>query len=418
MSQQFFFNPAFRRYLSLLRNLHELIRGGTDETAAGEALRDSMDQPAENLTAEEVECLNGISADFYSLSSDFEHQVLPKTPTADSFIRDSFNARNVRDYAKSMTLLRKAQDHLELWQLSYVRGSILSEAGEPLAAADFFLKAANLYPQNSNFRFMWLAALAKGSPEAAIAESIRVLQDPSAYAAKFVYKAADIAFAATRHMDTATAMSRTEELIPIFEETILRLQVSGEANEDPGVLAGAISLLGFCYEHVGHSDKALKCFDEGLVMFPENDALRVARGIHLYGTDTERSVADFAEATRLHSVLVWPYLFLAHFSLMKGQVENCLRYSGEALRRSRHVQVTADCLEWIAICQATLGYPPSTVLSTFDEALMLAPDCARIKSNKAYFEQYRMTAEHPSWRQVSTDALRDTGRRSFMPQAA
>ncbi|MDA1230056.1 MAG: hypothetical protein O2856_04720 [Planctomycetota bacterium] len=415
---QFFQNPAFRQYLSFLRRLHELIRSGADETAEGEALRDSMDLPAESLATEEIECLNGISADFYSLSDHIEHTVLPRTVTSDSFIRESFNAKNMRDYAKSITLLHQAQPHLELWQLSYVRGSILVEAGESLAAADFFLKAADLYPANPSFRFMWLAALAKGSPAAAIKESTRILQEPSAHPAKFVYKAADIAFAATRDMDTAKAMRRTEESIPVFEETILRLQVSGEAKEGPGVLAAAISLLGFCHEHLGHGDEAIQYFNEGLSLFPANDTLRVARGIHLYGTNTGQSVEDFVVATQLHSVLVWPYLFLAHYYLTKGQTEDCLRYAGEALQRSPHSQITADCLEWIAICQATLGYPLSTVLSTFNEALKLSPNNERIKKNTENFERHREAIAPASWMQVSTDALRELGQHRFMPQAA
>ena len=418
IDQQFFLNPAFRKYLSLLRDLHELIRSGNDETPQGEALRDSMDQPAEKLTMEEVDCLNGISADFYSLANEFEHTVLPKTADADWSILESHNARSKRDYAKSMTFLRRAQQHLELRQLSYVRGSILLEAGEPLAAADFFLNAATRFPENPDFRFMWLAAIAKADPKAASSEADRILQAPSAHPAKLVYKAADITFASTRDLDATTAERRTRELIPIVEEIILRLKVSGEAIEDTSVVAAAITLLGFCHEHVGNGDEALKYFDEELSCFPANDVLRVARGIHLYGTDTEKSVADFVEAIQLHSVLVWPYLFLAHESLMKGKIEDCLRYSGEALQRSRHNRITADCLEWIAICQASLGYPPSTVLSTFEEALKLAPDCERIKTNKAQFEQPRFVAQSASWIKISTDALRDTGRRSVMTQAA
>ncbi|MBL8819393.1 MAG: hypothetical protein JNL58_25400 [Planctomyces sp.] len=418
MNNQFFFNPMFRKYLSLLRNLHELIRNGIDETVEGEALRDSMDGPAASLTSEEIDCLNGISADFYSLAPDFHHTPAPKTAEVDSFIRESFDARNHNDYASSITLLRKAQRHLELWQLSYVRGSILLEAGEPLAASDFFLRAADLYPSNTNFRVMWLTALAKGNPAAAKNESSRILGSPSGFPPKLVYKAADIAFAATRELEPGLASRQTEELIPVFEETILRLKISGEGTEDPSVLAGAISLLGFCYEHIGEDQKAIKCFNEGLSMFPDNDALRVARGIHFYGTDNEKSVADFTEAVRLHSVLVWPYLFLAHQSLIKGEMQDCLKYSTEALRRSRIDQISADCLEWIAICMATLGHPRGVVLSTFNEALKLAPECERIKANMTSFEQSLATARVVAWKQVSSDALRDSGRHEFMRQAA
>ncbi len=417
INQQFFLNPAFENYLSLLRRLHELIRSGDDETVDGEALRDSMDQPAETLTTEEIECLNGISADFYSLANGFEHHASPRSADADSIIHESLKARNERDYAQSITVLRRVEQYLDLWQLSYLRGSILLEAGQPLAAADFFLHAATLYPENKNFRFMWLAAIEKGDREVARREAELILQAPSEYPAKLVYKAADIIFASTRDLDTAEAERRTKELIPVFEETILRLLVSGEASEDPNVLAAAISLLGFCHEHLGQGETAIQYFNQGLSLVPTNDALRVARGIHLYGTDTEQSVADFVMATQLDSALVWPYLFLAHYYLTKGQMEECLRYSNEALKRSRQPQIAADCLEWIAICQSTLGYPHNLVLSTFEEAIKLAPDCERIKTNKASFEQNRVAAE-PAWVQVQGNALRDDGCRDFRPQAA
>ena len=44
------------------------VRDGWDESCKGEALRERMDEPGGRLSNEEITSLNGISADFYSLT--------------------------------------------------------------------------------------------------------------------------------------------------------------------------------------------------------------------------------------------------------------------------------------------------------------------------------------------------------------
>ena len=44
------------------------VRDGWDESSEGEALRERMDEPGGRLSDEEITSLNGISADFYSLT--------------------------------------------------------------------------------------------------------------------------------------------------------------------------------------------------------------------------------------------------------------------------------------------------------------------------------------------------------------
>src|SRR3954468_21024741 len=98
MSQRIFFNnPDFLQYVRLLSDLHQLIRGGTDETPEGEALRDRMDDPGSRLSSDEIVAVNGISADFYSLAASSTGPVLPRTDEVQADLRSALDARDRKD---------------------------------------------------------------------------------------------------------------------------------------------------------------------------------------------------------------------------------------------------------------------------------------------------------------------------------
>jgi len=156
-SKQFFANPHFLNYARLLRELHQLIRAGTDETEQGEALRERMDQPAEHLSPEEVDCLNAISADFYTLAGP-----APQTLPAPAYVRDRLkevlDAREGQDFGKALELLRKNEQYIDPAAAASFRGSIWSKAGENEIALDFFQRANELAPGNGHCASMGLDA--------------------------------------------------------------------------------------------------------------------------------------------------------------------------------------------------------------------------------------------------------------------
>src|SRR3954451_10827028 len=142
----YFNNPDFLQYVRLLSELHLLIRGGTDETPEGEALRDRMDDPGSRLSSDEIVAVNGISADFYSVAASSTGPVLPQTDEVQADLRSALDARDRRHFSRAMELLRKHAAHINPAVLSYVRGSIWGEAGEDQIAVQFFRRAARLDP--------------------------------------------------------------------------------------------------------------------------------------------------------------------------------------------------------------------------------------------------------------------------------
>src|SRR5690348_14062241 len=135
--QRFFDNPHFLAYVRLLRQLHQLIREGVDETAEGDELRERMDEPARDLSQEEIDCLNGISADFYTLS-DPPWQVQPSYPLAQQEWKEVQKARAARDFVRALDLLRRNQVCYDASTVASERGKIWSEVGENEIAVEFF----------------------------------------------------------------------------------------------------------------------------------------------------------------------------------------------------------------------------------------------------------------------------------------
>jgi len=205
-------------------------------------------------------------------------------------------------------------------------------------------------------------------------------------------------------------------LIPVFEDCIFRFQLNGHETEENSTVAAAMTLLGFCHEHLGRDDVALTYFNRGLKLYPHNDALYVARGMQRYGEDTVSAVGDFRKATELDSKLVWPYFFLAHFYLGQGDIEECMKMASAALQRATVASVKADCLEWIAICQASLGNP-EVAIASFDEALKWAPQNPRIVHNRQLFQQ-QAANDISGYDLVPIDELQTVDRRHFSPLAA
>jgi tetratricopeptide (TPR) repeat protein len=344
-TQRLFKNPQFLTYTHLLRQLHQLIREGADETVEGEALRNRMDEPAEFLTHEEVDCLNAISADFYTLTGPPSH-VQHNPPSA---LRDdqlgALDARDARDFTKALDLVRKIEPYFDPAYVAYLRGSIWAKAGENEIAVDFFQRAKELAPQNAGYAYMWLDALSRADAGEALATAERLLRQATDHPPQLILKAAEVVFLSRRGLPGTEAAEVSRQLIPVLEDVVVWLETSGETMVNPSLLVGPIGMLGICHMDIGEFDEGRQWFDKGLQLFPNNVALLIARGSHLYGIDPERSRQDFQQAIRLQPRLEWPYYFLAHYYLVRYQNGECLEMAQRALGLATSNALRADCLE-------------------------------------------------------------------------
>jgi tetratricopeptide (TPR) repeat protein len=144
----FFDNPDFSKYVRLLRDLHEAIREGRDESEPGEAIRDEMDDPGSRLSPAEIDTINGISADFYSLVEEPPVSARPRSDEIQGDLAEVARRRDTGDYQGALDLLRRRSESLNADELAYHRGLIWKKAGEHEIAALFLRRAAELDPSS------------------------------------------------------------------------------------------------------------------------------------------------------------------------------------------------------------------------------------------------------------------------------
>ena len=151
------------------------------------------------------------------------------------------------------------------------------------------------------------------------------------------------------------ASQLSKRLIPLLESTLDKIEKGDEGGVDVATFSKTCRLLGSCHEFLGENQAALSCYSRGSRPIRRTRAL-VTRGILLYG-ESHGAVKDFESAMQSGSTVIWPYVFLAHHSLLGGQFEQCRSLSERALEMEGSDAVKSELAEWLAISQSALGIP-------------------------------------------------------------
>lgn len=237
---KYFRNPAFIDYARLLHQLHRAIREGWDETDRGEMIRERMDDSGRGLSREEIESLNGISADFYSLSEMAKEGPPAVTPEALGDFAASLEARKSSEFHSALALLRTHAEQFPAPSLAYLRGRVWLEAGEYDIAHTFLEHAADLEPANSNFRYMALHSLWKADPDRAAHLARTILADSARHSPELVLKAADIVAREAPNMPADERQRELTALDPTVLDSRFRLETSGVRDVYPDLLGNAV----------------------------------------------------------------------------------------------------------------------------------------------------------------------------------
>jgi tetratricopeptide (TPR) repeat protein len=246
LEDRLFHNSDYFDYIRLLFDLHRAIAEGWDETEKGEALRDRMDVPGSRLTSDERASLSGISADFYSLTDTVFSDLSPMTPDALSDLQLIFEPQQSREFHRALEVLRKHARSVPPASLAYLRGKIWMEAGEHQIAAAFLERASELDPHNANFRYMALHEMSKANPASAERMAHAILADWEQQSPRLVLKSLDLLLNSIRAHSTDRSQSELKSFIPIFQNSILQFETTGEAENDPSLLVSSINNLDYC----------------------------------------------------------------------------------------------------------------------------------------------------------------------------
>jgi tetratricopeptide (TPR) repeat protein len=137
-------NDNYRQYVELLRQLHAVMASDHPDEAHADAIRDQMDGPWRGLGSAEIDRVQGLSADLYSL--EIKHNRVPDAMTDEGrALRQSFQrACDLKHWDESLAALRKAASFFRLSDLSLARGRIWRGLGDTETAIIFYEHAAVL----------------------------------------------------------------------------------------------------------------------------------------------------------------------------------------------------------------------------------------------------------------------------------
>jgi tetratricopeptide (TPR) repeat protein len=400
-------NPSYLAMVRGTRELHQVLAAGQDDSPEADAIRGATDGPWESLSVVERNRVRNLSEDLYSLGEP-PPSPQPMNPQAQAKLNEAYEARQRGEWDRALDLLRRWRAHIDPALVSYLRGSIWLDAGDPGTAARFYEHASKLQPDNENYVAMFLCALNIADSAAAAKRAEEILQEHAKYSPVVVARAADIKFMSARTASETEAHRVFESLEPILSSTLTRFDQQDPSAVDRSSYAGTLALLAFGYEFLNKCQAALEFYTRALHIEPNNDALLVARGILQYGTSPQ-AITDLEMAIRYGSPLVWPYAFLAHHNFRNGRFEECRKLCERALGMNGSAAVMSEVSEWMAIAQAVLGYPADMVRASFDNAIRLDPSNERARRNLAAFEAANKPITAEIWETRSAGAVRTSG---------
>lgn len=259
-------NPAYVRCVRLLIDLHLLMKEGKDETAEGDRIRDEMDECWPALSEAEVERINGMSADLYTLEPDS-----PIRHPEDGGIRSeearetlqSLLGRNA--WQEILEYLRANSSQIPAGTAAYYRGGCWLQLEEIEAAILFLHFAAE---KDDAFAPALVKSLAdSGHADEAVLELERLLKTVQDQPARNLLLLADACclLAAVDHAEILWL----ERVVRSFEAVLSALKLNKLEPDDRKWSASSYANLAICYELLGAQTSALRACEKALQLNPD-----------------------------------------------------------------------------------------------------------------------------------------------------
>ena len=156
---------AIHLYSKWLRQLHALIAEGKGDDDEADKLRDEMDLPWRQLNKDELNFVQGLSADLYTLSLD-SHIKHPLTGGINSndFAAELRIMRRAGNFYGVLALLRDRPQCISADLAAFLRGWCYEQLGDFATAELFFEHAAKLDNKNDLYAMFALDPLNTSQP--------------------------------------------------------------------------------------------------------------------------------------------------------------------------------------------------------------------------------------------------------------
>jgi tetratricopeptide (TPR) repeat protein len=414
-------NPHFRDYEHLVHRLHRLIAARKGDTDEAGAVRDEMEEAWRHLSAEELRRLDGLLGDLYMLQNDEVFEPVDGDDTAHEALNVELQAawRQER-WEDVLRLLRKGPPAMPADEVAYLRANAYDQLGHVDAALLFMQYAASLKPDDATYQFSLMEMLrtAKRLDEAvALAGSWIDRRD---LVPALVVQAASVLLPAAKERPVEQGRATYQRIIEGLQRA---LQVSSERWQEETMLGylkevtvlGNL-ILGTCYQALEEWSQARGAYEKALEVAPDDPRILTARGILRTKTDPPAAIADFEAAVERGAPVAAPYLFLAHDALIRHDFRRCLDLCNSVLSRPQRPRTAAAALQWAAIAQYELDFPPYVVRHNFLTALHLDPLNGQIRSNFEQFENSIRSGLATHARGVSWPAIQNLDPSLMSPQ--
>lgn len=380
----------YHAYLLGLKRLHALIASGQDETEAGDAIRDEMDGPWHGMSDTERRRLSNLSGDLYSLT-DPPHQVREMNPQADQRLAEVLPAMNAGELDLALTLLRRWGAFLSPADLAAKRGCAWLNFGDADTAMLFLEAATRLEPQNAEYARLYFAAF-EGTESKAVPDLVvETVKHGDDLSPELFFGATSALLSRIQWIDAIDGISM-EGLIEAINRKLPQLS---KHSQDLRIIA--FVMLGFLYNELDQTDRALSSYSAALTLDPKNSALYVARATLQLRMKSGDPVADARMAIHYDSTLAHPYLIIIHHALMQKQFDQVVKIAERALRLGPTDEIACVLYECMAISLSELHEPKEEVLRAFRRAIELSPHNLRLRRNCEEFEQHSGQCLQMNW---------------------
>jgi hypothetical protein len=155
MHQQIRPTSSFLEHIHLLIELHRLIAAGKGDDSEADDVRDAMDGSWYHLSKDEVDSVNSLSADLYSLG---QSRTAQGKPTA-HFLQELQGRIASGDWHEVLRLVREQESVLLPQRVAMLRGLAWANLQVFEPAIEFLHEAMRLSPGDKNSRLLLLSCL-------------------------------------------------------------------------------------------------------------------------------------------------------------------------------------------------------------------------------------------------------------------
>lgn len=388
-------SPSYLAYARGVRELHRLALEGKEDSPEADVVRDATDLPWEALTEAEKKRAGELSEDLYSISEPSSAEPKAMNPQAQANFNAIYEAQNRGEWERALSLLRRWADYISPPLVSFLRGALWLEAGDPETAALFYEHAWRLEPNNGKYQAAYLHVLESFAPEEARRLADDALRDAENHDPVVIAQAVSTALNTLGSTSPTERTRRLGNLLDALKSALERMAMDDDEEANIPLHSVLAGMAGFCHEILQEDQAAAECYSRGLLFAPRDPKLLANRGSLLYGRSSPQGVEDLRLAIEYGTTDIWPYLFLAHHNLVGGEYDQCRSLCEQGMRLEGVETAKSELAEWLAISRAELGFPAGMVRAAFEESLRLDPSNDRARRNLATFESSAASTAAP-----------------------